>query len=620
MKFHRIAAAAGMVACLATATLPAHAQPGVAAPAPTRPTDPAVAPSSPANPASPAAAEKVDPTQAVPGDQSAIEEARLMYEVLLGELQTDAGNPGTGFSLLLDAARRNDDAGLFRRATEVALQGRSGESALRAARAWSEAQPQSREANRYVLQILVALNRVPESAVPLQRELALQGPTAKAATFAAIPPVYARVTDKSAAATVVENALASDLARPDTPADGVAAWVTVGRMRAAAGDTAGTLEAARKAQLIDDTAEGPAVLALPLISSSQPMAETIVKRLLDTGKARPELRLEYARLLMEDGRNADAVLALAALSVEHPEFPEGWLLRGSLEAQDGRYDAAEVSIQKYLDLNQAQLAGAEPDAARSRVMSQAYVVMSQIAEKRGDTAAARAWLERVKSPEVLTAARLRQAGLLAKAGKLDEARKVVRSLPENSPDDIKLKFQAELQLLRDNGHEAEALRMLQSAQLAHPDDPDLLYDLALALEKQGRHVQSERLLRKLIASQPDFYQAYNALGYSLADRRQKLPEARALIRKAVGFAPNDPFIQDSLGWVEFRMGHLNEAARILGAAFIAKPDVEIAAHLGEVLWVKGERERAQEIWREGMRLNPDNETLLSTLKRLKVRL
>jgi Flp pilus assembly protein TadD len=627
MKLHRIAAAAGLTACLATIPLISHAQTAQAgrsdAITPLSPAElinPVLAPAAPPSPATPAPAEKSDHSPAGASPDDAGRQAQLIYEVLLGELNADSGNPGTGFSLLLDAARRNNDAGLFRRATEVALEARSGESALRAARAWAAAQPDSREANRYVLQILVALNRVPESAVPLERELALGGPLARSVTYAAIPPVYARVTDKAAAEAVVEKALAQDLANPATPADGVAAWVAVGRMRLAAGDSAGTLEAALKAQGLDPGAEGPALLALHLVSPTQPLAEPIVRRYLETGKAPPEFRLEFARLLMEADRNADAAIVLAALSIEHPEFPEGWLLRGSLEAQEDHYDVAQTSIQKYLDLTNAQLAGAKPDKARSRVMSEAYVVMSQIAEKRGDMVQARAWLDKVTSPEVVVGARLRRASLLAKSGKLDEARELIRSMPERTPADARLKMQAEVQLLRDNGRQADAFKLLQEQQKAHPDDADLLYDLAMGAEQLGRHDESERLLRKLIAQKPDYHQAYNALGYSMAERGRKLPEARELIRKAVSFAPDDPFIQDSLGWVEYRMGHLAEASKILQGAFVARPDPEIAAHFGEVLWKQGQQERAKAIWREGVQLSPDNKILRDTLKRLKVKL
>jgi tetratricopeptide (TPR) repeat protein len=130
----------------------------------------------------------------------------------------------------------------------------------------------------------------------------------------------------------------------------------------------------------------------------------------------------------------------------------------------------------------------------------------------------------------------------------------------------------------------------------------------------------ERLLRRVMEIKPDYHAAYNALGYSLADRNVRLPEAKQLIQKALEFAPTDPYIKDSLGWVEFRLGNRTEALRILEAAFKARPDPEIAAHLGEVLWSLGMRERALAIWKEGQLLNIDNETLQETIKRLGAKL
>jgi tetratricopeptide (TPR) repeat protein len=139
-------------------------------------------------------------------------------------------------------------------------------------------------------------------------------------------------------------------------------------------------------------------------------------------------------------------------------------------------------------------------------------------------------------------------------------------------------------------------------------------------EKLGFLDELERQLRRIIQLKPDYYQAYNALGYSLADRNVRLPEAKELIQKALEYAPSDPFIRDSLGWVEFRMGNTSEALQIFEAAYKAKPDAEIAAHFGEVLWSLGQRERAVAIWKEGQLINPDDETLLETLKRLRVKL
>jgi Flp pilus assembly protein TadD len=140
----------------------------------------------------------------------------------------------------------------------------------------------------------------------------------------------------------------------------------------------------------------------------------------------------------------------------------------------------------------------------------------------------------------------------------------------------------------------------------------------MVAEKIGNIPEMERLLRLVISTKPDYYHAYNALGYSLADRNMRLPEARQLVLKALDLAPGDPFILDSLGWVEFRRGNLEEARRILQSAFQAKPDAEIAAHLGEVLWTMDRKSQALAVWKEGQKLNAQNETLLETLKRLGV--
>ena len=151
-----------------------------------------------------------------------------------------------------------------------------------------------------------------------------------------------------------------------------------------------------------------------------------------------------------------------------------------------------------------------------------------------------------------------------------------------------------------------------------PEDSDIAYERAMVAEKAGRFDEMERLLRGLIARAPDYGHAYNALGYSLADRNQNLEEARELIRRALVLLPDDPFTQDSLGWVEFRLGNLAEARRVLEAAFEKRTDAEIAAHLGEVLWAQGEREAARRIWQRGLQLQPENEALLRTLRRLRV--
>lgn len=546
---------------------------------------------------------------AVPPDSGL--DAELFYQLLLGELNVRGSEPAAGFALILDAARKTNDPTLYQRAVELAFQARNGDAALQAARAWKQAFPQSREANRYVLQILVALNRIPESADPLKTDIALADPRDRPAVISVIPRNYARASDKKQAATVVEQALADYL---NQPATGAAAWTTVGRMRLAADDAAGALEAAKKGQAVGPRAEGPALLALELMDPKLPEAEALVRNYLQ-GQPLPEIRMGYARALLDASRHQEALQQLTLVTKERPEYPEAWLAQGALLVGDNQLAQAETSLRKYLDLVKDQPASEE----RSRGTAQAYLSMAQVAEKRRDFAAANAWLDRIENAQDLIAAQNRRASILARQGKMDEARKLLRSLPERTPADARTKTMAEVALLRDNKMYKQAYDLLAQAAAKDPTDADLLYDQAMMAEKLRDFGDMERLLRQVIAKKPDYHHAYNALGFSLAERGQRLPEAKQLIEKALEFAPGDPFITDSLGWVEFRMGNKAEALRILQGAYKERPDPEIAAHLGEVLWVLGQHDQAHVIWREGMLLNGDNETLQETLKRLKVK-
>lgn len=538
-------------------------------------------------------------------------DAELFYQLLLGEVNAGGTEPKAGFTLILDAARKTNNPALYQRAVDIAFQARSGDDALQAANAWKQAQPQSREANRYVLQILVALNRVADTAEVLKSDIALANAADRPAVIAGIPRLFARVSDKKQASSVVEQALAGYLT---VPALGPSAWTSVGRMRLAAGDTSGALDAARKAQELNPAAEGPALLALEMMDPKQPLAEPIVRRYID-GKPLTELRMGYARALLDAQRYAEATQQLKVITAERPTFAEAWLVQGTLQLQDNQLADAEASLKRYVELAQDQARSEE----RSRGLAQAYLSLSQIAEKRKDFASAGALLDRIENSQDLMSAQSRRASLLARQGKVEEARKLLRAIPERSPADARNKLLAEVQLLRDNKQYRAAYDLLADAARRDPKDSELLYDQAMLAEKMGNNADMERLLRQLIAAKPDYHPAYNALGYSLAERNIRLPEARQLIQKALDFAPGDPFISDSLGWVEFRMGNRSEALRILDTAYKARPDAEIAAHLGEVLWALGQRERAQAVWKEGLLLNGENETLQETLKRLRVK-
>jgi len=556
--------------------------------------------------AAPAAAEVAEP----PPAPSALD-AALFYQLLLGELNLRGGDAGAGYSLMLDAARRTQDPQLFRRAVDIALQGRAGDAALTAARAWSDVLPQSLDAQRTQLQILLALNRPADTQGPLERLLALSPPEGRDDIINAIPQTFSRVSDKPLALRVTREALKRELAGGPNAA---AAWTTVGRMELARDAKDAALDAAQRGQAADARSRLPVLLALQLMEQDVAAAEAVVTRHLAANPPEASaVRLAYARTLLDLQRTSDARQQLERLTQANDGPAEAWLVLGGLQVQNNQAAQALTTLQTYLQ----RVANVSGDATE-RSRTQAYLLLAQAAEKQKDYTAANRWLDRIENPSEVLAVQLRRASVLARQGKVDEARVLIRSQPERLASDGRSKLMAEAQLLRELGRYQNAYEVYTQAATRFPDDGDVAYEQAMMAEKAGRADEMERILRQLIARQPDFHHAYNALGYSLADRNQRLPEARQLIQKALELAPGDPYIQDSLGWVEFRMGNTAEALRVLQQAYGKRPDAEIAAHLGEVLWVAGQRDRARSIWREGLLLNPDNETLKETLKRFQV--
>ena len=554
-------------------------------------------------------AQNASPAEAA-SKRSALD-APLFYEILLGELNARAQEPGAAFSLLLDAARKTKDPAVFRRAVQIALQARSGESALQAAKAWSQALPDSREANHFVLQILLGLNRVGDTLEPLKRDIQLTPAKERRDFIWSLPPVFERVGSRQLAAVVFQKALAGWV---NDPGVGATAWAASGRLWLAAADKTRALEAAAKGLAADSRSEHSALLALSMMDPDTPQAESLIKKHLP--HARPEFRMAYIKALLRSQREDDARQELQALRTDMPDYADAWLIDGALALQSGQFESAETHFKRYLTLVDAAPAEQQAEARRGR--SQAFFSLSQMAFKRKDFQAAQDWLQRVDNPDDLVQAQVRRASLLAQQGQVDEALVLVQALPTNSDADANLKRTAEIQLLRDAKLYVRARDRLLQMTEQFPDELDLVYELAMVQEKLGNLAEMERLLRALMAAKPDDPHAYNALGYSLADHNLRLPEAIALITKALELAPKDPFIIDSLAWAQFRSGNLEEALRLLKGAFKDRPDAEIAAHLGEVLWTANQQQEALQIFREGLKINPDNETLTQTLKRLRV--
>jgi tetratricopeptide (TPR) repeat protein len=554
--------------------------------------------------------------------------APVFYQLLIGEIELRQGSPGTAYDLILDAARKTRDEQLFRRATEIALQARAGDQALVAVNAWRQALPSSLDALRYQVQLLVALNRLPDTVAPLRALIELTPPADRPLLIAVTPRLYARAADKVAAATALDAALASYAASPATAS---AARVATGRGWLAAQDAKRALALAQLAHRDDPGAEGPALLALELMPG-QPAAETIVLGHLGARPGSNGVRALYARALSLAQRHGDAIAQIEIVVRNDPAAPAPWLTLGALHLELRQARQATEALERFVMLASAsQRAPAaqsadddgdsednEAPASGAAGLTQAYLMLAQAAELERDFPAAERWLEKIDSAQQALDVQMRRASLLARQGKMAQARDLIRKAPEKSGADARAKLLAEAQILRDAKQWAEAYAVLGAAAERFPDDADLLYEQSMIAEKLDRMDDMERLLRRVMALQPDHHHAYNALGYSLAERNLRLEEARALIRKALELKPGEPFITDSLGWVEYRLGNREEATRLLRQAYQSRPDVEIASHLGEVLWVSGEREEARRVLREARTRDATNDVLVETLARLKV--
>ena len=555
-------------------------------------------------------------------------DAPLFYQLLIGEIGLREGDAGTAFQVMLDAARKTKDEQLFRRAVEIALQVRAGDQALSAARAWRSDVPTSREAHRYVIQLLVALNRIPDAAEPLRSMLALTPAAERAAAIVSTPRFFYRSPDRKQVSDLLEQVF---LPYAEAPATRSAVSVALGRAALAARDNAQALEFLRQAHKQDPTAEAPAQLALEMLPAT-PDAETIVTSHLRAKPGNHTIRMAYAQVLSGSQRYGDAVVQVEAVAREASQLSLPWLTLGALYLELRQPEKATTALKKYVQLAQSGNVPATPasgavddedgdddaPAAADRQLTPAWLMLSQAAEQRKNFKEAEAWLAKIDSAPRALEVLLRRASLAAHQGKLKEAREMIRRAPENTPEEARAKILAEAQILRDAKQWAEVNKVLASANEKFPDDVDLLYEQSMAAEKLNRLGDMERLLRRVIELKPDHQHAYNALGYSLAERNLRLPEAKALIEKALSFTPGDPFITDSLGWVEYRLGDLSGSLSLLRSAYQSRPDVEIAAHLGEVLWANGQRDEARRIWREGRSRDAANEVLRETLLRLRV--
>jgi len=521
----------------------------------------------------------------------------LLYEYLLAEIAVQRGNVALSAQAYVDLAKRTRDPRIARRATEVALFARMNNAAIEAATIWHEADPGSTRALEALAGMLVSVGRYDE-ALPRLKELLASSTGDPASRFTLLPRMLANAQDKQAALRLTQN-LAADY--PKIPEANFA----VARMAANVGEDRIALDEIRKARQLRPDSESAVVLEAQILQKTSPdQAAVVLAAYLQNYPQAREARLAYARTLVAQKRFTEARAEFQKLMTGLPDSTEMAFAVALLSLQLKDYDSAEKYLKGLLNTPYR-----DKDGVR--------LYLGQVAEERKNLPEALKWYGEVGEGEQYVQAQIRYAQVLAKQGKLNEARAgLQQAAAKNSQQRIQL-ILAEAQLLRDANQPKAAFDLVGQALDRVPNNPDLLYDYAMLAEKIERVDILESSLRKLIEIRPENAHAYNALGYSLADRNQRLPEAQALIEKALKLAPDDSFIIDSMGWVLYRRGNLKDSLAYLRRAYAGRPDPEIAAHLGEVLWALGERSEAERVWGDATKDSPDNETLANTIKRLK---
>jgi len=607
----------------------------------------------------------------------------LLYQLLLAEFALRENQPADAVELMLEAARRNKDDTLFRRALQIAVEAGAGDKALAITRSWRQTLPRSTEALRTEIQLLIAFDRVPETAEPLKQLLSISTPAERSALISSLPRAQQRAKDKAAAAEQFRQLLQPYMDAPDTR---IAAHVALGRIRLNQGQPVYALDLAAQAQDQDPAALQPVLLALDVMNaasdgavarastasdvpgadasapaSASPVkgtapateliarAEVIVRRYLALPEAEPVVRQAFASVLATEQRLTDAADQLRLAVKDRPKQAQLWLALGEIDLELRDPATADADLKQALALVTAEIAdeaaarqpsvapgtvaddedAAAPDAAAPPDadaaaganpvrLAHVQLLLARAAEQRHDDAAAARWLAQVDAKDADLQVVSLRAGLLARQGKLAEALQMIRGANASTPAEQRYKLLTEVQLLLDQKKLGEAREVLNKANAETPDDIDLIYQEAMVDERLNRLDDMERLLRRILVLQPENSQALNALGYSLADRNLRLDEALTMVRQAHELSPADPFIVDSLGWVEYRMGHFDAAATLLAQAYSSRKDTEIAAHLGEALWADGKHDEAAQVLRDAHKLDAGNEVLKQTMTRLKV--
>lgn len=526
-------------------------------------------------------------------------DAEVLYDVLLGEIAGQRGRIDIAADRLARAAARTRDPRLAERATLAALYAKRYDDALTAAQLWVELRPDSPEAREALAGVLLELGRVDAARAQFEHVLgADRTPAAQEQNYLRIAAVLGRTSNRTQALAIMQQLVKRNAEAP-------VAHFALAHLAVRAGDLELASDAVAQAlRLKPDWQDAALFKARIFVSQKDTLkAQQFYEEFLAKQPAATNVRLHYARFLIDQKQWEKARDEFKRVATETPEDADAVYAVGLLALQTNRMDEAEAYLQRAIKLRPQN--------------DQARVYLGQVMETSKRFADAARWYKEVEPGESYFEAQTRLGIVLARQGDMAGARAHLRGVQaENDAQRVQL-ILAEEQILRDAKQYPQALEVLNQALKESPEDHDLLYARALVAEKLDLMPQVETDLRAILKKDPKNVNALNALGYTLADRTDRYTEAQEFLAQALELKPDDPFVLDSMGWLQYRLGNNTEAIRFLKRALSIRSDAEIAAHLGEVLWVTGDRNEAESVWARALRDTPDNEALQGVIKKFK---
>ena len=524
-------------------------------------------------------------------------ESDPVYKLLVAEIAISHGQARLAVQNYLDLAEQLDDPKIAERAVKVAVYAQDLDAAQKAAERWIQLQPDRLEARQIGAVIYIRQNQPDKAADYLIQVLEAQ-PTLTDQDFNALLGLLSREKNRDTVLQVAGRIR-------DRFRGHAAAQYLYAVLAAQSGHNEEALQAIDQALKIKSLSDAHALRAKLLIKLNR--REEALQSLHKAVLSKPEdqrLRLAYARLLVDMKQYDKARVEFEKLHQKSPRDADLLYTLGLLALEAHRFDDGRRYLRQLLKLGKRR--------------DEALYYLGRIEESEGNTDKARAYYQQVSNGEYRFDARLRSAFLLSQQGKIDEAIAALEKMASASQSDGSLVriYLAEGEIYNQAERYRDAIRAYNKGLKIAPGNSDLLYARGLTAANIDDLETLESDMRRILQANPDDSAALNALGFTLADRTDRLQEAYELIQRAIELNPDDPAIIDSFGWVNYRLGHIDEAIRLLRKALSKMDDPEVAAHLGEVLWVSGRRDEARQIWQRALKKSPRDRVLLETMKRL----